>query len=101
MAVAIIGSIKRVSIPSYVTMLTNWGLLYNSQGRYAEAEPRLLKALAIRERSISSDYAVLAHSYNNLALLYDNQDQYAKAEPFYRKALDLRYKVLGPTHSKT
>jgi hypothetical protein len=44
--------------------------LYRSQGRYAEAEPRYMQALEIRQRQLGSDHPHVAMSLNNLAGLY-------------------------------
>ena len=64
------------------------GLLYDDQGRYAEAEP-LLPAGAgnLQARCWASDHPDVATSLNNLAALYDDQGRYAEAEPLYAQAL--------------
>jgi tetratricopeptide (TPR) repeat protein len=62
-------------------------LLYDNQGRYADAEPLYKRALAIREKTLGPDHPDVAQSLNNLALLYDQQGRYADAEPLYKRAL--------------
>jgi tetratricopeptide (TPR) repeat protein len=79
----------------------NLALLYQTQGRYAEAEPLYLKALAIREKELGKNHPSTATSYNNLASLYKTQGRYAEAEPLYLKALAIREKELGENHPLT
>ena len=43
---------------------------YDTQGKYTEAEPLYLRALAIREKLLEPDDPYFAQSLNNLALLY-------------------------------
>src|SRR5882724_11841925 len=53
------------------------------QGRYAEAEPLLKRALAIREKALGPDHPDVAMSLNTLAALYQERGRYAEAEPLY------------------
>ena len=41
--------------------LNTLALLYANQGRYAEAEPLLRRALAINEKALGSEHPSLAH----------------------------------------
>ena len=68
------------------------------QGRYAEAEPLLKSALAIREKALGPDDRDVAMSVNTLATLYQAQGRYGKAEPLYNRVLTIREKALGPDH---
>ena len=70
--------------------LNNLALLYDDQGRYAEAEPLYKRALAIDEKALGPDHPDVAQSLNNLAALYDDQGRYAEAEPLYKRALAIR-----------
>ncbi len=72
--------------------------LYNLQGRYAEAEPLHLQALAIRQRQLGDDHPGVANSLNNLAYLYNLQGRYAEAEPLHLQALAIRQRQLGDDH---
>ena len=67
-------------------------------GRYADAQPLLEHALAIRKKSLGPDHPDVATSLNNLAALYRAQGLYAKAEPLYQQSLAIRKKSLGPDH---
>jgi tetratricopeptide (TPR) repeat protein len=73
-------------------------LLYDNQGRYADAEPLYKRALAIREKTLGPDHPDVAQSLNNLASLYDHQGRYADAEPLSKRSLAIREKALGPDH---
>ena len=56
--------------PDVATSLNNLAALYESQGRYAEAEPLYKRALAIREKALGPEHPDVATSLNNLAVLY-------------------------------
>ena len=80
------------------TSLNNLAFLYQSQGRYTEAESFFLRSLSIREKQLGADYLDTAQSLNNLALLYDYQGKYKEAEPLYLRSLDIFEKQLGADH---
>jgi len=73
-------------------------LLYDRQGRYAEAEPLYQRSLAIRETALGRDHPALATSLNNLAGLYYRQGRYAEAEPLYQRSLTILQKAHGRDH---
>jgi hypothetical protein len=50
--------------------LNNLALLYEAQGRHADAEPLYKRALAIEEKALGPDHPHVAVSLNNLAVLY-------------------------------
>ena len=81
------------------------GTVYRAQGRYAEAEPLLRRALAIVEKRVAEKelepedprvVEVVVPILDNLAALYTVQAKYAEAEPLFRRALAIREKALGP-----
>jgi len=84
--------------PDVATSLNNLALLYYTQGRYDQAEPLLMRTLAIREKVLRPEHPDVAQSLNNLAVLYHDQGKYDQAEPLYQHALVIREKVLGPEH---
>jgi tetratricopeptide (TPR) repeat protein len=73
--------------PDVAQSLNNLALLYNNEGRYADAEPLYKRSLAIYEKALGPEHPDVALSLNNLALLYDNQGRYAEALPLVRKTI--------------
>ncbi|MBD1885120.1 tetratricopeptide repeat protein [Microcoleus vaginatus] len=73
-------------------------LLYQSQGRYSEAEPLFLQALEIGRRSLPEDHPSLAIYLNNLAELYRDQGRYSEAEPLYLQAVEIDRRSLPEDH---
>ena len=84
--------------PRFAISLNNLALAYDAQGKYAQAEPLYLRALAIWEKALGPEHPDVAQSLNNLAALYDNQGKYAQAEPLYRRALVVLTRAVGPEH---
>ncbi|MBD0310696.1 MAG: tetratricopeptide repeat protein, partial [Microcoleus sp. T1-bin1] len=72
--------------------------LYESQGRYSEAEPLYLQAVEIDRRSLPEDHPCLASGLNNIALLYKSQGRYSEAEPLYLQALEIDRRSLPEDH---
>jgi tetratricopeptide (TPR) repeat protein len=68
------------------------------QGRYAEAEALLKRALKIDEAKLGIDHPDVATSLSNLARLYAELGRYAEAEPLYQRSLKIRETKLGPDH---
>jgi Flp pilus assembly protein TadD len=78
--------------------LNGLALLYDSQGRYNDAEPLYLQSLDIRKRQLGNDHPDVATILNNLAGLYESQGRYNDAEPLYLQSLDIRKRQLGNDH---
>ncbi len=78
--------------------LNNLALLYESQGRYEEAEPLYKQALSLRQELLGERHPDVASSLNNLAALYYWQGRCEEAEPLYKQALSLRQELLGERH---
>ena len=74
------------------------GSLYQAQGKYAQAEPRYRRALAIIEKALGPEHPDVATVLDSLAGLYEAQGKYLQAEPRYRRALAILEKALGPEH---
>ena len=77
--------------------LNNLAQIYGSQGRDADAEPLLKRAIAILDKA-GLDSVEAAPALNNLAALYQRQERYADAEPLFKRALAIREKSLGSSH---
>ncbi len=71
--------------------------LYFSTGRYAQAEPLIRRALAIREEAQGKEHPNVVSDLNSLAVLACAGGRLAEAESLHRRALALREKALGPT----
>jgi tetratricopeptide (TPR) repeat protein len=71
-------------------------LIYQDQGKYAEAEPLYKRSLAIREKTFGAENPRVAVSLASLGGLYEEQRRYTEAEPFYKRALAISEKTLGP-----
>jgi len=87
--------------PNVATSLNNLAYLYDSQGKYSEAEPLYLDALEMTKRLFTGDHPDVATSLNNLAYLYKNQGKYSEAEPLLLDALAMFERVLGTNHPNT
>ena len=70
-----------VKDPRLAHSLNNLALLYQAQGRYADAEPLYRRSLAIYEKALGPERPEVALGLNNLANLYMDQGRYADAEP--------------------
>ena len=55
--------------PDVAKSLNNLALLYQAQGRYAEAEPLHKRALVIREKALGPEHPDVAKSLENYAAL--------------------------------
>jgi hypothetical protein len=94
----LLGSLKRTDSPDMATSLGRLASLYHDQGRYSEAEPLYLQALALKRSLLGEQHPSLATSLNNLAALYKSQGRYEEAEPLYLQALALWRSLLGEQH---
>ncbi len=74
-------------------IFNNLAGLYDSQGRYPEAEPLLLQALDLYKQLLGDNHPQVALSLNNLANLYQYQGRYPEAEPLYLEAINIATQV--------
>jgi CHAT domain-containing protein/tetratricopeptide (TPR) repeat protein len=84
--------------PAIGLHLNGLGLLYQDQGRYAEAEAQMKRALDIVEKALGPDHPDVATAVGNLAGLYFLQGRFAKAEPMMKRGLGIAEKAFGPDH---
>lgn len=75
--------------------------VYGSQGRYAEAEPLLVKTLEARRRVLGPDHRDTQTSLALLGFLYAYMGRTAEAERLTREVLDIREQALGENHPET
>ena len=66
----------------------------HEQGKYDDALPIALRALAIREKALGPEHPEVARSLNNVAELYWTKGDSARAEPLYQRALAIRTRPL-------
>ncbi|MGO9918547.1 MAG: tetratricopeptide repeat protein [Isosphaeraceae bacterium] len=78
----------RVAYRSATTMTEQAGPLV-AQGKYAQAQPLLEKALKIRRRLLTDDNPRTAESYNGMGSSLSSQGKYTQAQPLYEKALEI------------
>ena len=79
-------------------LLDQAGDYLRERGQYTEAEPLLIKSLAIREKILGPEQPVVARSLNNLARIYHHQGKFSQAEALYQQALTIRENALGSEH---
>ncbi len=94
----LLGQLKYGDSPALATSLGRLAELYREQGRFGQAEPLFLRALAIQEQQLGADHPAVATTLNNLALLYKSQGRYGQAEPLYLRALAIGEQQLGADH---
>jgi tetratricopeptide (TPR) repeat protein len=94
-----LSQIQALDSPELAISLGQLGNLYHSQGRYAEAEPLLKKALELCSSLLGQDHPDVATSLNNLAELYESQGRYSEAEPLHVRSLLILEQQLGQNHS--
>ncbi|MEO0458251.1 MAG: tetratricopeptide repeat protein [Cyanobacteria bacterium P01_A01_bin.114] len=87
--------------PSTATSLNNLAGLYESMGRYSEAEPLYVRSLEISEAQVGPEHPDTATSLNNLAFLYVSLERYQQAEPLYVRSLKIKQVQLGNNHPST
>jgi tetratricopeptide (TPR) repeat protein len=72
------------------TSLNNLALVYQAQGRYADAEPLYERALAIKEEALGPDHPEVAVTCENMAELYRQIGKEGKAEKSEERARKIR-----------
>ena len=79
---------------------------YESQGRYAEAEPLLLQYLAAEEKTMGAESPNMIMNYQEMVRFYRIQGRMVEAESYAQKARDVAAKLekkkpTGPDDYKT
>ncbi len=97
----LLGRLKVNDSPDVANSLGRLAGLYYEQGRYSDAEPLFVRALAISEQQLGANHANTATSLNNLALLYESIGRYSDAETLYVRALTISEQQLGANHENT
>jgi tetratricopeptide (TPR) repeat protein len=80
--------------------LNNLAALYQTQGRYADAEPLYKRSVTILEKTLTPEHPDVATSLNNLAALYEAQGRHADAQALHKRSLAIREKTTAPSGQK-
>ena len=72
-----------------------------AEGKYAQVQPLLEKALEIYRRLLTDDHPHTAVSYNNVAQNLNALGKYAQARPLFEKALEINRRLLTDDHPET
>jgi len=84
--------------PDVATSLNNLAALYDSQGRYEEAEPLYRDALAMSKQLLGDEHSDVASCLFNLGALRHNQSRYREALALLLQAQLIYLAQLGPDH---
>lgn len=82
--------------PRLTVTLDNLGALYRLQGKYEEAEPICLRALAIKESTFGPEHANVASTLRDLNEIYRSLGQIDRARKYQERALKILEKAIGP-----
>ena len=74
------------------TSLNHLAILYNHQGKHAEAESLFKRALTIREKSLGPEHPKVAATLENYAALLWAMERPEEAEQFAARAKAIRSK---------
>jgi len=80
---------------------TTIGMLYKEQGRYAEAEPHLERALDLQREVFDEDHRDTLGAATDLAVLFRAQGRNDEAQQMLRAALDKQDPLLGAGDADT
>ena len=72
------------------------GSIYESRGKYAEAESFYIKMVDLYNKVLTRTRPDIAVASNDLARIYIAEKKYAEAEALLRKALEINEHNLGP-----
>jgi serine/threonine-protein kinase len=84
--------------PSLATALYNMGMIHQLSGRYAEAEPLIQEALAMRRSLYGPEHPHVLQSLMSLAALMNELRRPFDAEPLFREIAERSAQVLAPDH---
>ena len=82
----------------HAVSLLNLATIYETQGRYNDAERAYTESIRMLEKKVKEDDPLVARAFNNLGELYRKQGRYIEAEPLLQGALEKKTKALGPDH---
>ena len=71
------------------------------RGEHAEGIPGAREALALREKALGAEHALVGESLQTLADCLREAGEYTEARPLYERGLAIREKAFGPEHAAT
>jgi tetratricopeptide (TPR) repeat protein len=77
------------------------GSTYTSLGKVYEAEPHVIKNLAIYRRVLGDEHPSTLISIGKMGILLENQGKYEEAMPYFVEDLETSRRVLGDEHPDT
>ena len=81
--------------------MNNLAEVYRHSGSYSEAEPLMVKTLALRRRVLGDAHPHTHNTMNNLGIVYSAIGRLHEAERLLEEVLALRLRVLGERHPNT
>ncbi|MGH2497347.1 MAG: tetratricopeptide repeat protein [Ktedonobacteraceae bacterium] len=87
-----------LTFPEAVHLFNKAASFLFTHGRYSQAEPLLLRVLAVRQHILEADHPNIASALNDLGALCLNRRKFKDAEPLLQRALAIRQQVLGKEH---
>ena len=81
--------------------IMNFGLTYDSQGKYDEAIAQYERALRIKERAFGVDHVNSASTLHNIGLTYKNMGDWMSAKSYFERAASLHRLCRGEVHEFT
>ncbi|WP_444857567.1 CHAT domain-containing tetratricopeptide repeat protein [Sphingosinicella sp.] len=87
--------------PVTLAAVSHLAMVYEAQGRFAEAEPLLIRAAETGERVWGLDDQQTLISLNNLGSFYQAQGRLAEAEPLHIRVIEVVERTLGREHPDT
>ncbi|MEX1238270.1 MAG: CHAT domain-containing tetratricopeptide repeat protein [Cyclobacteriaceae bacterium] len=89
---------RKAESPETAQAFSYLGLVYMSQGKYAQAQEQLHRALSLRQAGKSSN-ELIAATYNDLGLVYSQTDK-DKALDYFEQAGKMYVNLYGNEHPK-
>ncbi len=86
--------------PDLANILGTLARAYDRLGRYAEAEPLLLRALSLREKALGAQHPRVATYLREIAGLFLERGRHVEAEALCLRALAIQERVLGPENPR-
>jgi eukaryotic-like serine/threonine-protein kinase len=87
--------------PETLVSMSGVAVVYQAQGKYAQAEALESKVLEVQRRVLGEEHLYTLNTMNHLASMYAEQGQIEQAQALYVKTLAIQRRVLGEEHPET